>query len=91
MQDCYLEILKHSLQNAFDLNNANSCAITDASTFQLSALRNSPPLTPIIPPGAAKAFNELSSINKTLSIYHLLDCIQKVYISNALYNQKRGV
>ena len=44
------------------LKCANSCPKTEASCASLSAFKNRPPFTPIIPPGAAKAFNDLSSI-----------------------------
>ena len=46
---------------------ANSWAKTDENCPSLSACKKSPPFTPIIPPGAAKALSELSSISKILN------------------------
>ena len=42
--------------------------MTDANCDSSSAFKNNPPLIPIIPPGAAKAFKVLSSISTTLKL-----------------------
>ena len=44
---------------------------TEHLIYRLSEYRNNPPLTPIIPPGAANAFKESSSINNILKYLSL--------------------
>ena len=54
---------------------------------KLSAFRNKPPFTPIIPPGAANAFRELSSIIRILNCLSLTSLYsESLYINNSVYS-----
>ena len=66
-------------------------AITDENCASLSAFRNKPPLTPITPPGAAKAFKESSSINSTVKRLSLTSLYSdSLYVKSSVYSCIKG-